>query len=338
MRKLILTKENIPSYLAEAKLPFAVKGVDSIEEAAGGYNNFVFRATVITRNGNRSLILKQARPFNRRAWLEGKKVYESPERVIYETAVLKYLRSIWGKVVPKVYATDKRNYILILEDIAHHGEFLPDAFARGELYAKSGAILGKLLGKLHYLTYQKIPKLPEAEGYASWAGKRLHRHFLQPTKKYAIKNKAAAIYRQAWQLPASLTWFDPIHRNIFLSSKGKVRLIDFEEAQPHDPAWDIGILTAAWLAKTQEGGKLAAEANTFLKQFERAYRAAWKNRPHQVQIIFERVPGYQGIYLLSRVDNKRGSYFAHDKRLEQRIRKLALALIKSAPINNEKIN
>lgn len=336
MRRMILTTKSVGDYLESLTLPIKISAVESVEELESGHNNFTFRAIVTTTKGKLTLILKQARPFNKRAWREGRMVRQTPKRIEYEAAVLKFLESLWGPgIVPKTYLFDKANAILLLEDVSQGNTYLPQELAKGNLWPQIGTKLGELLGKLHAQTFKAIPQLPYADGYPAWSGKRLHRHFLYAAKKYPVKERARLFYRSCDKPPHSLIWFDPVDRNVFVTARHGVRLIDFEEAQPHDPAWDIGIVTGPWLARSCSPNKnLQKDAQLFIANFTKAYRGAWQKSAHrnEVEKIMNRTPAYQGIYLLSRVDGKRGSYFAHDPQLEQSIRTLAIKLIQETPL------
>lgn len=336
MRRVILTTKSVGNYLESLSLPIEISTIASVKELESGHNNFTFRAVVTTPKGKLPLILKQARPFNKRAWRQGRLVRQSPKRIEYEAAVLKFLESLWGPgVVPKTYWLDTTNAILILEDISQDSAYLPEEFAKEKLWPQVGTTLGKLVGKLHASTFKSIPKLPDADGYVAWVNKRLHRHYLIAAKKHSIKERARAFYRHCDKPPHSLVWFDPVDRNIFVAGRQGVRLIDFEIAQPHDPAWDIGIITAPWLARSCSTDKrLQKDANLFINNFAKAYRTAWQDygQSDEAQKILARANGYQGIYLLSRVDGKYGSKFSHDQKLEQAIRAMALKLIEETPL------
>lgn len=322
---ILLDITNLRDYLLNLKaLPIQITSIGKIEELSDGNNGFVFKAKLKTNQGQKQVVVKQGRPYNKRVWQTGKILPTAPERTAYEAAVFQYLEKLWGTgFVPKVYYVDKKNFAFISEFIGDASQLLSQQLDAKKIEPGLGTILGHLLGKLHAGTRapRSRPKLPDDGGYLIKALDYYTNRYLFAAQKEGLGKAARSLYTASRQTNKSLCWVDPVTRNIF-TKKGKPILFDFEDFQLFDPAWDLGLLLSSWtIIALDSNKKITGRAMLFFKNFLHAYKKEFRAKNQEnLQMILARSLGYQGIYLLSRVSGQSGSYYSKNLALEKKIR------------------
>lgn len=146
-----LTKENITEYLKE-KMPdldyskpliISAIGEGSAEEDGDGFLNFVYRVS----DGNKKLIVKQARSKGRRAAFNTLPV----ERGRYEYQSMELRKSIVPEYVPDLYFFDDENHIFVSEDVSHL-KIIRFQLNKSEMFPKFATQAGEFLAKTHFYT------------------------------------------------------------------------------------------------------------------------------------------------------------------------------------------
>lgn len=329
MAQKILNIKKIPSYLKgiNKHLSFNILKVLKAEELTGGNVSYVYRVSVATDAGSKTLIFKQALDEIKRP--ESKK-HLPKKRVWTEARVLQKLKEIFDEpVIPEVYYLDKKNYVIIMSEVQGQKKSFSKEWEANRLYPQFGGKFGKLFSQLHSKTY-----LME-EDFSTAQRKMMEefyipRHLVWGARKHLPHDRVDSIIKASYDAEPSLVWLDPVHRNIFVNDEG-FSLVDFEFCLHLDPAMDLGIFLTHWAIKTQELDlKIQADAWQFIKDFINAYQIEWqKNVPNiqaHLQGIFKRTVDWLGIYMLSRVDGKHGSY-VKDKKVEQKVREVGKDLL-----------
>lgn len=335
MAQEILNLEKIPSYLNSVNtyLSFNILKVVKSEELVGGNVSYIFKVKVETDADIETLILKQAlsqikRP-DENAKLPKKRAWS-------EARLLLKLREIFDEpVVPEVYYLDKKNFVIIMSEVQGQKRLLADEWEINSLYPHLGVMFGKIFGQLHSKTYKL------EEDYSTAQRKMMEnyyipRHLVWGAKKYLPHDRIDGIIKNSYKVSPSLVWLDPVHRNIFVDNEG-FSLVDFEFCLHLDPAMDLGIFLTHWVIKTQEKEALIqSDAWQFIKDFIQAYQSEWQKNVPNIQVhlqgIFKRTIDWLGIYMLSRVDGKHGSYI-QNREVEQRVRELGKDLLTNQKSN-----
>lgn len=334
----LLNVENVRGYLelVRFRMPFSIKDIKKIEEV-GEYsnNNFLFRLFIRKKGRTELFYIKQAQPYNRRSLLEGKPIAIPTSRAAGEVVILERLESLWGKdVVPHVFWYDHQNRILLMSDVGKSGKFLINEFSDNRVHPELGNKIGKLLGKLHATTYKTRVSAGCDRVYQQY----MYRFFFNHHWGYAARRlvstqRVKKFYQSVEEAPFSIIWGDPVYRNVFVKPNKKISCFDFDHTVKYDPMHDLGVLLSHWIWMWLKGNKkVSQEAEKFLTTCSQAYWREWERQPKlmppEKSAMLERLPGWMGIYMLSRTDGESGSYFKKWPAWEKRIRQFGIQLIK----------
>jgi len=329
----LLEEDNLVTYLQKRtrRLPFSISKIKKIQRVDKNSNsNFLYQITVMGQA--RNFYLKQAWIYNKRSFIQGNPLAVDPSRVVGEVRLLRYLYKLWPRgVVPKVYFFDKKNFVFLMSDVSVKARLLVDEFDKNSVHPEIARLLADYLGLLHTKTYKKFLSVGSSKSY-----ERMMVNFLfgkewwgAALTKFFKSDKIDAFYREVKNNRVSLIWGDPIYRNIFVTSAGQVRLVDFDFTISYDPMVDVGVLLAHWLWMSQKGNlKLNRDCHKFISDFDKYYWVKWKRvlRPEILAQYKNRAQRWSGLYLLSRTDGRSGSYFEKWPAWEKRIRRLGTGL------------
>jgi 5-methylthioribose kinase len=332
---LQLNVENIPAYFKAVKyrLPFSVDEINRIEEV-GEYsnNNYLFRITIKNKKHKNIYYLKQAQTYNRRSVVQGKPFWVSPGRMGGEIKLLGRLQKLWGDgVVPGIYFYDQRHHIFLMSDVAGKGKILIEEFARNKVHPEIGATLGGYLGRLHATTYKNKESSGASNDWCKVMVGFFDTHWGHGVRQHFPHHEVQSFYEEVCSAPTSIVWGDAVHRNVFVKTGRRVGLIDFDHTVRYDPMVDVGMLLAHWTWMWLKGrAKISRESEKFIRSFSTAYWKPWvkqsKLTNRERSDMRHRLPRWIGLYLVSRVDGKTGSYFEEWPAWERRIRKLGIEL------------
>ena len=332
---LQLNIENIPAYLKVVKypLPFVVSKIRRIEEV-GEYsnNNYLFRLTIGNKKDERIYYLKQAQTYNRRSVIQGKPSVVSPGRMGGEVKLLGRLERLWGKgVVPHVYFYDRRHHTFLMSDVGRGGKILIEEFASNQVHPELGSALGRYLGKLHTTTYKTRETSGASQEWCETMVDFFDTHCGHGVRQHFLHHEVGSFYEEVCTSPTSIVWGDAVHRNVFVKPQGQMGLIDFDHTVRYDPMVDVGMLLAHWTWMCLKGKpQVAHKCELFIRSFISAYWKMWAKQPKLTNrehiAMVHRLPRWIGLYLVSRVDGKTGSYFEEWPAWERRIRRLGIEL------------
>jgi 5-methylthioribose kinase len=341
-KSLILTEKNIISYLKKRVFPaldFKVKRIIIVKEILSFSNaDYLFEVEVITDQGEKRLILKQAQPWGKRQLKQGVKKFLDPARVAGEVKMLEFLSQTWGEeYVPKILFYDRKNSVFLMSDIGSGFKLLVKEFDRYRVYPQLGPLLGRLFGTLHGRTYGIKKEFNPSQSWRDNLIERLiHQSFASGLKKFLGDKPVMNFIAAAENGKLSVVWGDPVFRNIFVGKKSAA-FFDFDFSCRYDPAYDNGVFLAHWLWMTAKGEKkVRAEAKKFICDYFEAYAQAFiaekKGNGNDLKMLQARTWRWAGLYLVSRTDGLSGSYFKDHPAWEKRIRQLGLDLF----LNNQK--
>lgn len=329
-----LNVENVSAYLGSVRfrLPFLLPQLQRVEEV-GEYSNtnWLFRLTI---GGLRPkhYYLKQSQRYNRRSVVEGRPISLPFGRTAGEVKLIRKLTKLWGsQAVPRVHFYDARHHICLLSDAARGGTLLIEEFSHDRVHSEIALTLGRYLGKLHATTYKTRERSGSSREWCDLMINFFDTHWGYGVRQHFPPRVVADFYREVCGVPSSIVWGDPIHRNIFVQPHGKVSMVDFDFTIRYDPMLDIGMLLAHWVWMWLKGRpRLARDCERFISTCTRAYWACWRTQPrlvaHERRAMEQRLERWIGLYLLSRVDGKTGSYFEEWPVWEKRIRQLGADL------------
>ncbi len=329
MVQKVLYLENIKDYLEDVKkhLSFKINKIKKIKELSGGNVSYVFAVEIESDSGINKLVLKQVLSQIKR---EDEDIEMPLERIITEAKVLEKIKEWIGEnFVPEIFYLDKENFVLIMSDVEQDRKCLVDELEKNNLHANLAKQFGEFFGRFHARTYKIDEDLSTAERelmetyyiplHLTWGARK---HFPEEVIKKIVK--------ESYLTNPSLIWIDPVHRNIFVS-KNDFRLIDFEFCLHLDPAIDLGIFLSHWFIKSQEADDdIKQGSKKFIDDFIEEYKKVWlghvSDSADHLGGIIKRSNKWLGIYLLSRVDGKHGSY-VKDKEVEEKVRNLGKDLL-----------
>lgn len=332
----MITTKNIPQFIEKKikkELPFKIDKIISCEEVNEySNNNYIWRIKLLSGKKERIIFLKQFRKYNKRAFRKGKKTYIDPERIKIEVKFIDLLKDLWGgKYVPEIFYYDPKNCIIVMSDVSRDKKILIEEFEKERVYPELGGLFGRLFGKLHGKTYgalESFPEIEEKKNTISWFFKNYLEHGI---KKHVSGNKVDVFYKEVNKVPFSMVWGDAVYRNIFVNKKS-FSLVDFDHAINYDPAIDCGILLSHWTwMMLKNDSKIKKDSEKFINDFLKSYTNQLKLNKiskKDIKAIIGRVFKWMGIYLVSRVDGRSGSYFKKWPKWEERIRKNGIALFK----------
>ncbi len=310
--------------------------LECIEITEYSYINFVFRLRV--RSGRRliTIYLKCAHVYlaaDLRPPFHFSHIEYPVQRIEGEIRALKLLNNVWGPdVVPSVLYSDVKKGIMVLSDVGMHGVLLVKEFQHNRVHAEIAHRLGQLMGLMHGSTYGTNKEWCSIPAWKKESTYYIERYIAGAIEKYSGVESVRFFIHQAKRVPQSLTWTDPIFRNIFVQPRGKVACIDFDVAQTFDPAYDLGLITAHWKWMELKGiPKVRRDTQIFLKNFFRVYQRTIArygvSRTDRDQII-ARAQKWMGMYLVYRADHKVDRFFESDPQWEQRVRQEGIRLFK----------
>jgi thiamine kinase-like enzyme len=292
--KIKLTENNIKKYLNKNKL-FKKVGIWSVEEITEHTNvNFVFK---VTTDSDRypTLYMKQAFPF-----VKIKPDFAAPiERQHFEYKALKYFQkeNIWKNRIPDVIDYDKKNNVLILSDVGEGANLLVNEVNKKKLHLECASDLGKLVAELHSKTYKK-------NDYPIRDKKTNQEHidfildFRLRGAMEVCPKETKKLFEASQNVDSSLLFGDWPHKNLYITNKNTIRIVDFENVVRFDPAADIGYALADWLLEKNK--KNINDIDRFIRTFVKAYSSTFQYK-QDLQPIFERSTKYLGAMMLHRL-------------------------------------
>lgn len=334
--QLFLSEKNVKNYLRKQVLPhlnFQVKKIVSVKEITHYTNaNYLFKIIVLTNLGQKSFVLKQAQPYNKRYLKQGIKYYVSPLRIIQEVKMLKVLAAIWGQqFVPEVLFFDQKNFAFLMTDVSSGGRLLIEEFKYNKVHPKRGEFFGRLFGRLHASTLKNKSVVIFDR---KWEERLIYRlpkkHWGFGLKKFFSAKKINNFFKLTTKIPKNLIWMDPVYRNIFIK-KNTVTFVDFDHSCHYDAALQNGIFLAHWVWMMLKGNrKVQIDSQNFIKNYIRAYKNEFLKQPKvtkkDLKEILNRTLSWLGMYLISRTDGKTGSYFREWPEWEAKIREVGIDL------------
>lgn len=332
---VILGQHNIQPYLeGRLKKIRAFNGshiTDIIEVTDYSNANFIFKITVQTASDRRSLFLKQAQRYNKRALRQGQKISIHPNRIVGEHQLLRLLQQLWGaQHVPEIIFFDRANHVLLLTDVGQGKKLLINEFAAGRLYPHLGKQFGLLFGRLHGTTHGKRWEYAGSQKWKNQLFRSLiHGYWGTGVKRHFKPAVVTTFLRQVQVAQPSVIWGDPVYRNIFVNQKN-FTCVDFDHTHAFDPAFDNGVFLAHWIWMMAKGNqRLTKDAEKFIRQYLKAYQSTLIDQgvsTDHVATIMNRTLRWAGYYLISRTDGYSGSYFKQWPAWEKRVRQLGIDL------------
>jgi len=321
-------------------LPFPVDEiVECTEVTEYSYINFVFRLRV--RSGRRiiAIYLKCAYTYlaaDLRPPFHFSHIKYPVQRIEGEIRALKLLNNVWGPdIVPSVLYSDVKKGIMVLSDVGRGGALLVKEFGRNRVHSEIAAVLGVLMGKLHGSTYGRSVAWSTVARWRKENTGYIFGHIAGAMERYCGKKALHNFIVSAQSAPQSLTWTDPIHRNMFVRPHGVVQCIDFDVMQTFDPAYDLGLITAHWKWMELKGiVAVRSDARKFLKNFFRSYQKQllkYSVPLKDQKTIIDRAHRWMGIYLVYRADHKVNRFFGSDAQWEQRVREEGIRCFQNVP-------
>ena len=311
----------VKPYVEERLLPKLKCGANSYklsEVVENTHINFVYRLEIITSdNKTRVIYLKHAKDFVKK-WPEMK---YSLERQKYEAKAVELFHKILGDKVPMVVDFDEERHILALTDIGH-GKILSDLFRENIFYPEAWSDLGRSLGRLHRLTFNKDSWIrpPEAN--------KAHNEYILPFRyKGALElapEPSKKHLEEAGSEHTCILWADPLRKNIFQTGK-ETFFLDFENVVRFEPAYDIGYALAELAVDSlnAEGNMEKARQCTaeFIKGYSSEFRPAEK-----IEHILHRSVKHLAAIMLHRTCGELGKSNRLDLREDIRQRLMAAAV------------
>jgi 5-methylthioribose kinase len=335
-KELILTEENIKDFLLKEvgpHLDYKIKEIKECDEISRySNNNYLWRVKAVLDNGKEKIFwIKQARKYNKRALSLGKKRLVDPLRICGEIKMIQLLQKIWGKeFVPEIYYFNSLYCVAVMSDVSKGGKLLIEEFEKDKIHPELGSLFGRLFGALHGMTYGHNIDCCSSEKWRQQLYNFFDKHLGLGIRKFVPAKKVNLFYRETKRATPAAIWADPVHRNIFVKKDGRVTMVDFDLAISYDPAFDNGMFLAHWVWMSLKNKKLNIQSQKFIKDYWQSYISQLKKNRKIDKIklaeIRERTIKWLGIYLVSRIDGKSGSYFKQWPDWEKKIRELGVGL------------
>lgn len=340
---IVLDKSNIVPYLREhypafdTGGPVAVSAIGDDEEDSQGLINYVFRV----RNGERSLIVKQARA-NMRLDDDVESTdagYCPPQDRNYsEYLALKLRRAITPGCVPEVYYADRENHVFLMEDVS----YLKPAraqLAHGVMIDGLGERVARFLADIHFYTtefyldtevFRELDRRFVSTGMRAimenWLFLRdtpthrcpaLTKHFLPYIFADDIVVQSHILRHKYMNSTQAFIHSDIHTSNIFADSR-RLKVIDMEYTFAGPVAYDLGYFLASLISQycsavfrpfPSEGERtgfkryLLACVYTLLDEYRKRFAAHWDGEAKEV---YRSCPGFRDSFLAELVPDAAG--------------------------------
>lgn len=328
---MTLNSQNIYPYFLKhlaAKADFKVKKLLKVEEIIKhSKTNYIFKLKLETNQGKKTVFIKWAGQ-NKLDKKRGVINKQDSQRIVGEYRLIKLLTDCWGKKhVPTIYFFDKKNHTLAISDISTGKKLLAEEYATDKIPVKLGDLFGKMFGRLHSQTWGIKS---EIAGSSLWKKQLIsfyNFHYCFGIRKFVTESKVNKFLADSDKCPQTVTWGDPISRNIYVN-QASFSAIDFDQAANYDPAFDLGLFLSQPFILMLKNKNLERKCQLFIKDFLNAYlKELSKNNlitPRDSDWLLERAVNWLAVYSLSRTDGHGDSYYQDNPKLEKRIRDVSL--------------
>jgi len=297
-----LCVDNIKDYIQKIKthLPFKIERIISVDEIPSGFCNvnYVFRIDIDANDGEKTVYIKQARPYVK---IDSKMRF-SPDRICYEYKTIKIIAKIIGQeVVPRVLYFDRKNFVMVMEDLKRDGEVLAIELKNGLIKPEIGKKFGKLLGILHGKTFGKNIVIRNYKKDKEMF--EFNYNFRTSGARKFDENSVERLVNESKRFKKSLIISDLASKNVFVEGDN-VRLYDFEGAHFGDPAWDVGFILGHFILEVVHRPQISKDVKELIKNFMKSYRLKMLEcniNPDYIEGIEERATKFMGTTILHRV-------------------------------------
>lgn len=306
----MLTPENVKNLLVEHHIITADTNLE-VEQLSGGVSCVVFKATVttnkkatVTTNNVSSsapspaYVIKQARPQlqTQQTWLADVGRYRT------EVDAASLLASLLPGSVPEVLAVDDERHAFVMQSVANQGTW-KDELLNKKVDLEIAKQAGKMLGEIHEISRNEM----SPDWKKKFASKRFFYQLRIEPYFRTIAKLHSGIAKPIEQLiqdmltdESCLVHADFSPKNMLITTKRELVLIDHEVAHMGNPTFDLAFCLALLAAKSIHMPTVRGE----LCEAMRVFSVRYSETGNFTAQSLERIPMMLAAMMLARVDGK----------------------------------
>jgi aminoglycoside phosphotransferase (APT) family kinase protein len=290
----------------------------------GGISSDIWRVDL---SDGRSLCVKRALPR-----LKVPVEWRAPvSRNAYEWAWMRFAAGVAPDAVPTPLACDERAGLLAMQFLpAHNHPLWKQQLLEGRVEPATAEAVGDMVGALHAASAHRADLARAFDTGESFHAIRLEPYLLATGRRHpALAPRLEALAKRTAATRIALVHGDVSPKNILVGPQGPV-ILDAECAWYGDPAFDIGFclnhLLLKCLPRPREAPALRQAFNAFVAAYF-ARAAAFESRAALEARAAQLLPAL----LLARVDGKSPVEYVTEEGDRERVRAVAVPLIRSSP-------
>lgn len=317
-----LTPEGLRDYLADHGLVRSPEEL-TVRPLGGGVSNLVF---LIEGPGVR-WVAKQSL-----AKLRVQDDWRSDrERIFSEAEAIKMLRPLLGDSrLPEVIHVDRENYFFLMTAAPAASVVWKEALLCGQVELSVARDVGWLLGRLIEVSRKDRDLRARFEDRRAFDQLRIDPYYRTlAARQPDVRSIVEELISESWRIRTAIVHGDYSPKNIIVSERGELFLIDFEVVHWGDPAFDAGFLLNHLFLK-------ALYQPHFATLYFSAAQAFWKalvsDFGPEAEREFEAMTlRHLGALMLARIDGKSPVEYIRDESTKNRVRAVAKRILFEGP-------
>ncbi len=318
----LLTPEGLRDDLADKGLVREPKQV-TVRPLGGGVSNLVF----LVEGPDGRWVAKQSL-----AKLRVQDDWRSDrERIFSEAEAIQMLRPLLGDSrLPEIVAIDREKFFFVMSAAPPGAGVWKEGLLSGKVDLSVARDVGRLLGQLIQRSRNDPRLRSRFEDRQVFDQLRIDPYYRTIAARHPdVRSIVEELIADSWQVRTAIVHGDYSPKNIIVSERGELFLIDFEVVHWGDPAFDAGFLLNHLFLKALHQPQFAPLYFAAAREF---WKALGSDFEPQVEREFERMTlRHLGALMLARIDGKSPVEYIRDEATKNRVRAVAKRILFERP-------